>query len=509
MHLLTILAFAVVFWRAEEPGAWSIVGQHDVVWTLSAVLAQPFGIALTTWWTASHARRLLERHGRQGEVAQRFHYWACLILQTVILAAFAATVLLTRWAAWFDFNDVSPALQIAGDLIVFTLFAVTLLVFWAVIYPLEQVLHGHGPIHPVDDEAKDEAGWRFRPYLDFHVRHYLLVVAVPMSLILFAANMTRGYAMQLQEWAGWIWAPDLLLALMAVGVFIIAPVMLRRIWRTSPLPSGPTRERLESVCERIGFRCREILVWNSGGVMVNAAVMGFFAPVRYVLLSDALLDTMAPEQIEAVFGHEVGHVKHRHLQHYLVFAVVGWVLVAGVMELLALGSIEPHAPLDLTIFSIQAIGMAVTVIYWGIGFGWLSRRFERQADLFGAYCATPDASECLLPCAVHPDARATRSRLDRVCATGAARFASALERVAALNGIPHEERSWRHSSLGSRIRFLSRLAGDPNSAEAFLRLIRRVKIIMLVIAVVGCIASAVYWGIGPEPAILRMESGGP
>ena len=78
----------------------------------------------------------------------------------------------------------------------------------------------------------------------------------------------------------------------------------------------------------------DLLVWRSDGMMINAAVMGLLAPVRYVLLSDGLLATMNVSQIEAVFGHEAGHVRHRHIQHFLLFALAGWFLVVGLMELL-------------------------------------------------------------------------------------------------------------------------------------------------------------------------------
>ena len=39
--------------------------------------------------------------------------------------------------------------------------------------------------------------------------------------------------------------------------------------------------------------------------------------VRYILLSDLLLERMDDEQIEAVFAHEVGHVVHRHMAWYV------------------------------------------------------------------------------------------------------------------------------------------------------------------------------------------------
>ena len=143
---------------------------------------------------------------------------------------------------------------------------------------------------------------------------------------------------------------------------------------------------------------------------------------------------------------------------------------------------------------------------WGTGFGWLSRRFEREADLFGARCVTPSAEDCRMPCAVHGDDQRTPVGPGRVCATGAAIFTSALDRVAVLNGIPHEERSWRHSSIGSRIRFLTSLAGDPRRAARFERLLKRVKTAVLTAAVVGATITVYYWIVVPEPAILRMQA---
>ena len=126
-----------------------------------------------------------------------------------------------------------------------------------------------------------------------------------MLLILFTSNMTRGHGPWLQEWTGWVWTPEAILVLVAVAVFVLAPAMLRRIWRTRPLGAGPVRERLEAACERVGLRCREILLWHSDGMMINAAVMGVIAPLRFVLLSDALLANT--QCLESVLVCQVQH----------------------------------------------------------------------------------------------------------------------------------------------------------------------------------------------------------
>lgn len=507
MHLFTIFAFAVLFWRADSPDEWRLLPADDVSWTVLIVTGQQVLLAVAAVSAAKRARRLHDKHPEAPQIGQRFHHRSVFFLRIGLLVGFSAAVLLTPWPDWFDFGRITPALQIFGDLIVLSPFFVGAVILWIAAYPAERALRLFGDPQPYNRPPTGCPPWRMGAYLDFNLRHHLLVVAAPVTLILFTANMTRGYGVLLRRWTGWVWTPDVLLAVVTGGVFVVAPVLLCRIWRTAPLESGALRERLEAVCLRIGLRFHDILIWKSDGIMINAAVMGVFAPVRYVLLSDALLATMSQRQIEAVFGHEAGHVRHRHIQHFLVFAVVGWMAVAGLMEGLARTTNGSNAWWGLSAVTIQGIGIVATILFWGLGFGWVSRRFERHADLFGARCVTPSASECDRPCSVHLDPCTSRPEDGRVCATAAAIFASALQRVALLNGIPSEERSWRHSSIGSRIRFLTSLAGDPALALAFERLIRRIKTTLLAAAILGGAFFLYYWTIVPQPALMQLQAG--
>ncbi len=499
MHLVTILAFAVVFWRAEEPGRWALFGEDDIVWTLLVVLLQPVLLGVAAWLLAGRARRLLSAYRDAPQIGQHFHHRATFWLRMASLVSFAATVVLTRWLEWFTFDH--PVLQIFGDLVVLSPFIAGVIAVWLAACPLERRLRKQSLGSPLGADETRDRRWGLRSYLDFNLRHHVLVVAVPMTLILFAADLTRGYQRTLQAWTGWVWTPDLLLGLVALGVFVLSPIMLIRIWRTMPLEAGPLRDRLELICRRLGLRYRGILVWHSDRMMINAAVMGLFAPVRYVLLSDALLETMTVSQVEAVFGHEAGHVRLRHMQHFLLCAFVGWLLVAALIELVARAATAPQPLIAISPLAVQGIGIAAMVVFWVVGFGWLSRRFERQADLFAARCVAPTDAGCALPCSVHTgEDNAPREGVG-VCATGAAIFVSALDRVAVLNGIPHQERSWRHSSIGSRMRFLTSLAGDPRRTARFERLIRRVKIGMLTVAIIGSAVCVYYWTVVPVPAV--------
>ena len=96
MHLLAILAFAVLFWRAETPGAWRLVPADDIMRTVVVVAGLPLLLALAGVWAASRACALHDRHPDAPHVAQRFHHRTVLILRTALFVGFAAAVLLTR-----------------------------------------------------------------------------------------------------------------------------------------------------------------------------------------------------------------------------------------------------------------------------------------------------------------------------------------------------------------------------------------------------------------------------
>jgi STE24 endopeptidase len=491
----------MLFWRREPGSAWARWGEDQPVWVLAAVALQPIIATVAAWIAIRRIRSRLRRGVGDLHDAQHAHHVVTIVLRFVLMGAFAATLFLTPWPDWLRIGGAYGMwLQLFGDVAIISPLLLGIIGIWSAAFPLERDIRA--------ESLRDGATWRFGSYLDFNIRHHILVVAVPLLIILFVYNVADGYERQLQRATGVVWAVEAVLGAAACVVFAIAPMLLRRIWHTHSLPSGQLRDRLEAMCSRIGLRCRDILIWRSDGMVVNAAVMGILPRVRYVMLSDGLLATMSPEQVEGVFGHEAGHVRHRHIQHFLLFAFVGWLVATGIMELaLRLGGTSTlSADNGVSFMGAQALGIGVTIVFWALGFGWISRRFERQADMFGAMCVAPPAAGCTVPCSVHLEGSAAPLPAQaeaaaatgpvrghgRLCASGAAVFASALDRVAILNGIPHDERSWRHSSIESRIRHLSKLAGDPTEAERFDRVILRIKIGLVVLSVLGAAATLGY-----------------
>jgi Zn-dependent protease with chaperone function len=267
--------------------------------------------------------------------------------------------------------------------------------------------------------------------------------------------------------APWLQLPGVLL------IFLFTPLIISRIWDTCALPPGELRDMLTAMCRRHHVRVRELLLWRTFGGMINAAVMGFIAPLRFILLTDALLDMLSLKQIEAVMAHELAHVRRQHMFWLLLVVGVTSVILQTSCLLLAY-MIIPRisqsadtivlAGIDLTWLidpqTITYIAIAITLVGWLLVFGWVSRRFERQADTFAVQHLTQG---------------------DTVDAQSAQTMIDALQQVAVLNHIPTTKRSWRHGSIAWRQQYLNTLVGLALDKLS----INRTVLIIKIVAVTG------------------------
>jgi Zn-dependent protease with chaperone function len=206
-------------------------------------------------------------------------------------------------------------------------------------------------------------------------------------------------------------------AALFAAFLLLMPWVVRHVWETRPLEAGAQRDLLEQLARALSVRTGEIRVWETGHQVSNAAVVGL-GPGRVMLFSDALLSELPPRELAAVFCHEAAHVERHHVLTFLCWSVAFFAAVdlattwAGMEDELAGGLI-----------------VAVAFALWFVVFGWLSRRFELEADLWSAE-ATGD------PAALQ----------------------SALERVGSIHG---HRSGWRHFGTAERVAFLARAAADP------------------------------------------------
>ena len=338
--------------------------------------------------------------------------------------------------------------------------------------------------------------WTRRQYLSFQFRFQILLVGLPLMLIISAKDLiethrnfltSEGEAIlggRMHELARL--TPDLILGLSAGIIFIFAPVMIRVIWSAETLPRGPLRDGLYRLAEHTGMKFRDILLWPTYGVIVNAAVIGLFSRVRYILLSDGLIESLSDGQIKSVFGHELGHIKLHHMLYYLVFAVAS-------MGLIGFSGYYLDSALDLSQNLTEIILGLTIMLIWFVVFGYISRAFEREADIFAVKvisgefdrvgCTSPD---CMRE---HPETD-NRKRNQFLCLSAAELFESALQRTAALNAISRHTKNWRHGSIASRCDFVTEAAKNAKILRRFELKTWLIKCI-LILSLILCIA----WGI--------------
>ncbi|RIK68988.1 MAG: hypothetical protein DCC65_02325 [Planctomycetota bacterium] len=522
MYFVVIMAFALVLSDDLPPRQLNLfagrpLGDAVVLWgTISWAVVQIVLVALVSWLFRRRTIAALDGTVAGQDTAGR-RYSRGQFIQLAILAIFLIlTLVCTPWARIVRQPDGwnLDRIPLVGDLMLLAPFFASLTIAWIVQYAAEHRLKSMtlSASAGQDDLSAGESGKGGSPdaraaltaarrssespesslgsYLLDKFRHQVLIIAAPMVLIVLAKHFTDQARPSLFRTTGLPWVSDAILGAASIAVLVLAPVMLRYIWATEPLPPGPLRERFESTCRRIGLRYREILLWHTHGMTVNAAVMGFIPPLRYILVSDALLETLSEEEIEAVFAHEAGHVHHWHLPFFGAFAATSMYLSGGVVMLL------DHTNIVRDYGLLQLAGLCLLLAIWLFGFGWLSRRFERQADLFGVRCITPDVSGCLSWCPVHGERRSAG-----LCVSAANIFGRTLCKIASLNGIPRKAPSWRHGSIESRCRLIEHLTAEPHALTGFDRSLVRVKAALAVATLIGTIGAAVIYYDGIAKAL--------
>lgn len=240
------------------------------------------------------------------------------------------------------------------------------------------------------------------------------------------------------------WGEPLLILLFFLLLLVVFPSLVIRLWGCTPMPPGPLRRQIEEFCARHRIGYADIMLWPLfEGRLLTAGVMGVAGRFRYLLITPALLETMTPQETEAVIAHEVGHVKHYHLQLYLLF-FLGFGLIAQLATYpflyLLLNSglfyrvvqLTGRSPVAALTVASSASLLLLMVLYFRYLFGFFMRNFERQADLY-ALTAIGEAAPLI-----------------RV-----------FEKIAWLSGKIRDLPNWHHFGIGQRIDFLRLSESDP------------------------------------------------
>lgn len=407
------------------------------------------GCALVTWvgilafWllvaaVTSHFRRqLLRQPTRRTHWISRFAAWKRF--HAYALVAFYLVALYFLGWGWTIKSTLAPSrwAQLGIELVMLTPMFTGLFVCWAHYYDLDRTVYDISLF-----SGRDGFLGRWN-YVILQARQNLLLLVPPLFVIVLEHLLIAVF-------------PDFendnslvafFFLVLLVAAFFSIPLLLRWFLGLTPLPPGPLRDRLEATARKLHLRINNILLWNTRCTVANAMVTGMLPWLRYVVVSDRLVEYLTPDEVEAVFGHEVGHIKHHHMSFYLLFVMTSLIAFGLVwFGVFTLGlSLFPESWNWAELFELHSVlpQLLLITLYMLVVFGFVSRRCERQADLYGC----------------------------RVVSTST--FIDALEKVAVLNGIPRDRpgllSSWQHGSIAQRIGFLRRVQEEPGLEGHFQR----------------------------------------
>jgi STE24 endopeptidase len=382
------------------------------------------------------------------------------------LAIVAATMYGLQWPRVVRTDWSLGAWPLVDEVLILLPVLLPLVLYWSVLHRLQVAAQD-----ALLRTSGARAGGASRPqsrlaaFLWQNARHHLALVVLPALIVIgLQESLTRVWPpLATNGW--WIYLP------MLAAMLALMPVALRNIWHTSPLPSGPLRERLVAICRAQRVGVREILVWHTDGQIANAAVAGVLRGLRYVFLSDGLLARLSPAEVEAVVRHELGHITRRHmLLRMLVLALplVMWMAakqaVPGLFDSLGERLAQAGWSESMQISLLVPVGLAAYAI---LVVGRYSRWLEHDADL--ATCVWPGG------------------QIDRAAAES---FARALIKIV---GRGRESRwsLWLHPSALSRIAVLGQAIADPAWAARYRRQLEWLGAMVVALYATAALALAV------------------
>ncbi|MFC1773316.1 M48 family metallopeptidase [Pseudomonadota bacterium] len=211
----------------------------------------------------------------------------------------------------------------------------------------------------------------------------MLILGVPLAWAALWLMQESGGLWWLYLWL--LWASFSLLMLWAYPA-VIAPLFNK----FTQLENEQLQQRIQTLLDRCGFKSKGIYVMDGSrrSGHGNAYFTGMGQNKRIVFF-DTLLETLEPDEIEAVLAHELGHFKRKHVQKRIVImmlsslaglALLGW-LIDQPWFYQGLGVEQGSNALALLLFLMVT---PVFTLFLQPLSSWFSRKHEFEADDYAA-----------------------------------------------------------------------------------------------------------------------------
>jgi STE24 endopeptidase len=220
------------------------------------------------------------------------------------------------------------------------------------------------------------AGWAVRSLKKLLISLPILLLAAEALYV--ALRYFRDY-WWLPVTAAWLF--------MTVVLSKIAPILIiPLLYKCRPLADGELKKKLLELGERCDVRIKDVfeIKLSKETKKANAAVAGF-GKGRRILLGDTLMKDYTADEIEAVFAHELGHVRLLHTWKILGFGTIvsaacfylTSLLFGRTASILGFENIYDIGAFPLLLLFLLLVGFILVPIQNGY-----TRHLEKQADIF-------------------------------------------------------------------------------------------------------------------------------
>ena len=209
---------------------------------------------------------------------------------------------------------------------------------------------------------------------------YLLLGGLLIATILLLFEYTGDFA--------WIYGWIAITVYILIAQYIAPKIIMPLFNKFTPMEEGELREAIVKYAESVQFPIRNIFVMDGSrrSSKSNAFFTGFGNNKRVAFFDTLIAQHTVPELL-AIFAHEVGHYKKKHILHGTVFSILHaglmffllslFVTSAGLYEAFQMNSQPVYA--GLVFFSLlytpleMVLSIALTIF---------SRKHEYEADRF-------------------------------------------------------------------------------------------------------------------------------
>ncbi len=206
-----------------------------------------------------------------------------------------------------------------------------------------------------------------------------LVVMTGIGALLMGLHLSLG------DWLILVFAAVMMV--MILGITFLYPFLSRIFNKFTPLEEGELKEKLTGLLEKHGYRVRAIQIMDASRrtSMTNAYFTGF-GRMKTIVLYDTLVQAMTPEEICAVFAHELGHGLHKDtlknqalsFLQIAVLAVLAWLTLRSAALFPDFGFAGVNYGFALLL--IMTVEFALISPLFGLLVNRHSRRAEYRAD---------------------------------------------------------------------------------------------------------------------------------